>query len=284
MALLSIRAQRRRVKSSVLSQAEELALVQNAVAGDRRAQERLLEAFEPMMRAYVAWGLRFAGSMGHSSGVLDLEDLKQELRLVFLQQLPSFEHRGLRLSTFMRAPFKGSVRAHVSALTGPTRLLTNTDDKRVMLARGRIAKADRTMKASNDPETVAREAGVPVEKAVRVLQQITARHESLDLAKTSEGYFAERENDLHADRVLYETAGHLFEDEQASLQHEALMRVVLKTLPSLDARSRWILEARLGLHGAVMEFGDIGARWNFTKERARQIYMKGIAHLRSAMA
>jgi RNA polymerase sigma-32 factor len=238
-----------------LSPELELELVERWRAGDRTAGARIVEACLPFVMTialeYRRWGL-------------PTEDIVQEGNIGLLKAADRFDpSRGCRLVTYAAYWIRAEIRDYVVRAYRIVRLGSSKSERRAL----RHYRKSR----ERDPEMLARESGLSVERAEMLLPVLMARDVQLD-AQDDGGMSA-------GDRLAAPTVTP--EDDVASRQEhakyvEALEVAVAELSPREQqiVRSRWLTESPLTLE-------QVGHQFGISKERVRQLEERAKKRMRA---
>ena len=252
-------------KIPLLTLEEESELSKKAMAGDRKAKDRMAEA---NMRLVVSIAKRYSGRG------LDLLDLIQEGNTGLLRAVDKFDpEKGFKFSTYatwwIRQAITRAIADQARTIRIPVHMVETIN--KLMRTQRRL-----TQELNRDPtnEELAKEMDMEVEKIehiMKIKQDIT----SLDAG------IGRDDNDGEES-----TLGDFIEDEDTASPEESASSQLLKEqvreiLGSLSDRERKILEMRFGLNGTKSHtLEEVGLEFAVTRERIRQIEAKALLKLR----
>ncbi len=252
-------------KIPLLTLEEESELSKKAMAGDRKAKDRMAEA---NMRLVVSIAKRYSGRG------LDLLDLIQEGNTGLLRAVDKFDpEKGFKFSTYatwwIRQAITRAIADQARTIRIPVHMVETIN--KLMRTQRRL-----TQELNRDPtnEELAKEMDMEVEKIehiMKIKQDIT----SLDAG------IGRDDNDGEES-----TLGDFIEDEDTASPEESASSQLLKEqvreiLESLSDRERKILEMRFGLNGTKSHtLEEVGLEFAVTRERIRQIEAKALLKLR----
>jgi RNA polymerase primary sigma factor len=215
------------------------------------------------LRLVIAMAGRFRGRG------LDLPDLIQEGNLGLLKAVERFEpSRGFRFSTYAAWWIRQAITRGLAERGRPVRLPVNAHDT---LARLRWVELELWQELGRDPteDELAERVGVRLER----LREI--RHAADDVASLDAPVGADGGATLGAlvpDLAALDPATVAADDDTR--------RAVQAALAQLDERERHVLELRFGLRGdEPCTLEEIGLRYGVTRERIRQIELRGLRKL-----
>jgi len=263
----------RRVRSpQMLSAEEERALLRAwQQDGDRRARDRLINAFAPLAAS-------IAKRFKRGSGEVDL-DFVQQAQIGLMKATDRFDpERGIRFSTYavwwVRAEVQEYARANASVVRRPNSARTRAAAREIA-ALGAEMEADADMDPADADKKLAAALGVDLQKAADLRQQVTGRDSSLNVPVRDED---------GADRMALLVDPESLEEPVAwqSLTITGLRRVLVDVLKTLSDRERDIIIAtQVSDPPATLE--DLGTRYGISRERVRQLREKGLERLRAAL-
>jgi len=252
-------------KIPLLTYEEELKLAKKAVAGDRRAKDKMAEA---NMRLVVSIAKRYSGRG------LDLLDLIQEGNTGLLRAVDKFDpEKGFKFSTYatwwIRQAITRAIADQARTIRIPVHMVETIN--KLMRTQRRM-----TQELNREPtvEELAKELEMEVEKVeyvMKIKQDIT----SLDAG-------VGRDGDDGEDSTL----GDFIEDEDTatpedSASNQLLKEQVKEVLSSLSDREQKIIKMRFGLGGTKSHtLEEVGLEFAVTRERIRQIEAKALMKLR----
>jgi len=252
----------------LLTQEEELALARSfRQDGNRRAGEALVTAnlrfVVKIAKGYRGYGLRVA-------------DLIQEGNLGLLRGVQKFDpDQGIRLVSYAVWWIRAYIQSYVMQSWSLVKLGTTQSQRRLFFALARTRREIERSGVDGDlDENVARVLHVRPEELRDVSRRMEGRDVSLDAPDLDGG-------SSQVDRVA---ATSDLPDELLSLAREAAHRErgVSQALSRLDERERHIIEQRL-MADEPASLQELGVRFGFSRERARQIEIRARGKLRSAL-
>ncbi|HMI85309.1 MAG TPA: sigma-70 family RNA polymerase sigma factor [Polyangiaceae bacterium] len=251
-----------------LSREEETELVARARAGDRRATDRLVEAHLRDV-VYIARKHRYYG--------MPLSDLIGEGVLGLMRALEKFEpQRGVRISTYAAHWIRSFIVSHVlrswTLVGGRTGVLRSNLFFRLRRERARLECLHGS--GSQLTELLAQRLNVSEEDLGHMVERLDGRDLSLD---------APSHPDSPSLGESLTSADDAEEDYEAKTRRHRVAAALQKALPKLDARERFIAEARLLADSTdELSLADIGRKLGVSRERARQLETRARAKIRQA--
>ncbi|MBD5284461.1 MAG: sigma-70 family RNA polymerase sigma factor [Bacteroides sp.] len=247
-------------KEELISVAEEVELAQRIKKGDRKALEKLTKA-----------NLRFVVSVAkqYQNQGLSLPDLINEGNLGLIRAAQKFdETRGFKFISYAVWWIRQSILQALAEQSRIVRLPLNQ-----VGSLNKISKALQQFEQEHErrpsPEELAQLLDLPVEKVVETMK-VQGRSISVDAP------FVEGEDNSLLDVLANDDSP----SADASLNQESLSREVDRALRQLYDREREILKMFFGIGCQEMTLEEIGARFDLTRERVRQIKEKAIRRLR----
>jgi RNA polymerase sigma factor (sigma-70 family) len=275
-------------KYALLTRAEEVRLAQTVEAGRqarteltgndqlapsrRRELRRLVGLGEEATETFVKANLRLVVSVAkrYQAAELPLLDLVQEGNLGLIHAVEKFDWRkGFKFSTYATWWIRQAITRGIANSGRTVRLPVHVADLvgKVIESRGRLeAKLGRRPTIAE----LSSDLGLEEHRVGEILRY-AAKPISLSEPVGSDG-------DAELGDMVEDRAGvSPFEVAAASL----LCREVAKLLVVLDERERAILQLRFGLdRGQPRTLDEVGAHFNLTRERIRQIEARAMSKLR----
>ena len=263
----------RRVRTSqMLSAEEEQALLRAwQQYGDRRARDRLINAFAPLAAS-------IAKRFKRGSGEVDL-DFVQQAQIGLMKATDRFDpERGIRFSTYavwwVRAEVQEYARANTSVVRRPNSARTRAAARQIAALNAEM-EADADIDPADADNKLASALGVDLQTAADLRQQVTGSDSSLNVPVGDEDG-ADRMALLVDPKSLEEPVG------LQSMKITGLRRILVDVLNTLSDRERDIIMAtQVNDPPATLE--DLGGRYGISRERVRQIREKGLERLRTAL-
>ncbi len=247
-------------KEELISVAEEVELAQRIKKGDRKALEKLTKA-----------NLRFVVSVAkqYQNQGLSLPDLINEGNLGLIRAAQKFdETRGFKFISYAVWWIRQSILQALAEQSRIVRLPLNQ-----VGSLNKISKALQQFEQEHErrpsPEELAQVLDLPVEKVIETMK-VQGRSISVDAP------FVEGEDNSLLDVLANDDSP----SADATLNQESLSREVDRALRQLYDREREILKMFFGIGCQEMTLEEIGARFDLTRERVRQIKEKAIRRLR----
>jgi RNA polymerase sigma-32 factor len=235
--------------------------------GDTRAAHRLVEA-----------NLRFVVKIAfeYRSYGISIPDLIQEGNLGLMKGVQKFDPtRKIRLISYAVWWIRAYIQNHVLRSWSLVKIGTTQTQRKLFfsLARTRreIERLTPGAHGEADAGLVAKRLNVKATDVIDMQQRLEGRDFSLD-APVGDG------TSTHLESMPY--GGEPQDEELARSEEAALVaRGVARAMGSLDARERHIVEARLMGDGKPT-LRDLGKHFGFSRERARQLELRGLEKLR----
>ncbi len=251
-------------QTELLTPQQEIELAAKIKKGDEKARQLMVRA-----------NLRLVVKIAHDYARygLPLLDLISEGNIGLMKAVERFDpKKGGKLSTYAAWWIKQGIKRALANQSKTIRLPAHLVDKIAKLRRAEHRLAEEFGREPTTEE-LATELGVSP-SVVGHWQTVSLKPASLD-APIGEG-----------DGAVF---GEIIGDEKARTPYDQindaqLLHELEGLLDELDHREREILMMRYGLRGhAVETLEDVGARFNITRERVRQIQNSAIAKLREMM-
>src|ERR1051326_3165966 len=245
----------------LLDPEEEIDLARLIRTGDQNALDKLTKA-----------NLRFVVSVAkqYQNQGLSLPDLINEGNLGLIKAAKRFdETRGFKFISYAVWWIRQSILQALAEQSRIVRLPLNQVGALNKMNKT-FSKLEQTYEREPTAEEIAKELDIPEDK-VTDTQRVSGRHVSMDAPLPNA-----EENSL-ADLLVNKDAPHA----DFSLISESLRREIERSLSTLTDRERDVVRLFFGLgehpHGLTLE--EIGAKFDLTRERVRQIKEKAIRRL-----
>jgi len=248
-------------KEDMITAEQEVELAQKIRAGDQKALERMVNA-----------NLRFVVSVAkqYQNQGLSLPDLINEGNLGLIKAARRFdETRGFRFISYAVWWIRQSI---LQALAEQSRIIRLPLNQVGSLNKVRKASSRLEQEFERPPSSdeIAAKLDLPQHKIDSVLK-ISTRYISTDAP------LKEDEDMMFLDSYISEDAM----DTDEPLMQESLGREIQRSLATLSEKEREVLNMYYGIgmsHGFTLE--EIGAKFDLTRERVRQIKEKAIRRLK----
>lgn len=247
-------------REELISVAEEVELAQRIKQGDRAALEKLTKA-----------NLRFVVSVAkqYQNQGLSLPDLINEGNLGLIRAAQKFdETRGFKFISYAVWWIRQSILQALAEQSRIVRLPLNQVGSLNKITK-ELSKFEQENERRPSAEELAERLDMPVDK-VSDTMKVSGRHISVDAP------FVEGEDNSLLD-VLPNDDSPMAD---ASLNRESLSKEVDRALKQLYDREREILKMFFGIGCQEMTLEEIGAKFDLTRERVRQIKEKAIRRLK----
>lgn len=239
---------------------EEVELAQKIKQGDQAALDKLVSA-----------NLRFVVSVAkqYQNQGLSLPDLIDEGNLGLIKAAQKFdETRGFKFISYAVWWIRQSILQALAEQSRIVRLPLNQ-----VGSLNKIGKALQRFEQENErrpsPAELAEQLDVPVEKIADTMK-VSGRHVSVDAP------FVDGEDNSLLDVLPNEDSPMA----DSSLTQESLSKEVNRAIEQLNPRERDILKMFFGIGCQEMTLEEIGAKFDLTRERVRQIKEKAIRRLK----
>lgn len=247
-------------RKALITVDEEVELAQKIKQGDQAALDKLVSA-----------NLRFVVSVAkqYQNQGLSLPDLIDEGNLGLIKAAQKFdETRGFKFISYAVWWIRQSILQALAEQSRIVRLPLNQ-----VGSLNKIGKALQRFEQENErrpsPAELAEQLDVPVEKIADTMK-VSGRHVSVDAP------FVDGEDNSLLDVLPNEDSPMA----DSSLTQESLSKEVNRALEQLNPRERDILKMFFGIGCQEMTLEEIGAKFDLTRERVRQIKEKAIRRLK----
>ena len=247
-------------REELISVSEEVELAQRIKKGDHAALEKLTRA-----------NLRFVVSVAkqYQNQGLSLPDLINEGNLGLIRAAQKFdETRGFKFISYAVWWIRQSILQALAEQSRIVRLPLNQVGSLNKISK-ELSKFEQENERRPSPEELAERLDIPVDKISDTLK-VSGRHISVDAP------FVEGEDNSLLD-VLPNDDSPMAD---SSLNQESLSKEVDRALRQLYDREREILKMFFGIGCQEMTLEEIGAKFDLTRERVRQIKEKAIRKLK----
>lgn len=252
-----------------LTAEEETALARARKAGDKTAGEKLAQAFRPLLRSET---YRWSKHYTH----LDREDVFAAVQFGFVKALDKFDpDRGVRFSTYALPWIKAQVQEEAQGAS-KVRAAAKTDEARAVFAA--VSRAlDKQEGASLNKiyGDVAEARGIGVERVKRI-------HESTIYIISGDG--AGKRKNGEESSSIFDAIADPAPQAANLIEGKSMMSLLRAAVGTLPPRQKYIIAARFGLMrecaGEPRTLEQVGNTLGITKERTRQLEVKGLQQLR----
>jgi len=239
---------------------EEVELAQRIRQGDQAALDKLVSA-----------NLRFVVSVAkqYQNQGLSLPDLIDEGNLGLIKAAQKFdETRGFKFISYAVWWIRQSILQALAEQSRIVRLPLNQVGSLNKISKA-LSRFEQEHERRPSPEELAAHLDIPVDKITDTLK-VSGRHVSVDAP------FVEGEDNSLLD-VLPNDDSPMAD---STLNQESLSKEVNRALDQLNPRERDILKMFFGIGCQEMTLEEIGAKFDLTRERVRQIKEKAIRRLK----
>lgn len=247
-------------REELISVSEEVELAQRIKKGDHAALEKLTRA-----------NLRFVVSVAkqYQNQGLSLPDLINEGNLGLIRAAQKFdETRGFKFISYAVWWIRQSILQALAEQSRIVRLPLNQVGSLNKISK-ELSKFEQENERRPSPEELADRLGLPVDKVSDTLK-VSGRHISVDAP------FVDGEDNSLLDVLPNDD----IPMADSSLNQESLSKEVDRALKQLYDREREILKMFFGIGCQEMTLEEIGAKFDLTRERVRQIKEKAIRRLK----
>ncbi|MBR6247383.1 MAG: RNA polymerase sigma factor RpoD/SigA [Muribaculaceae bacterium] len=247
-------------RKDLISVDEEVELAQRIRMGDQAALDKLVSA-----------NLRFVVSVAkqYQNQGLSLPDLIDEGNLGLIKAAQKFdETRGFKFISYAVWWIRQSILQALAEQARIVRLPLNQVGSLNKISKA-LSRFEQIHERRPSAEELAEELDVPVEK-ISDTMKVSGRHVSVDAP------FVDGEDNSLLD-VLPNDDSPMAD---STLNQESLSKEINRALDQLSPRERDILKMFFGIGCQEMTLEEIGAKFDLTRERVRQIKEKAIRRLK----
>ncbi|MEZ5197784.1 MAG: RNA polymerase sigma factor RpoD/SigA [Bacteroidales bacterium] len=248
-------------KEELITADEEVQLAQKVKAGDQLALEKLVKA-----------NLRFVVSVAkqYQNQGLSLPDLINEGNLGLIKAAKRFdETRGFKFISYAVWWIRQSILQALAEQSRIIRLPLNQVGSLNKIKKA-TSKLEQEFERAPSAEEIAEKLEMPDYK-IDAAKKITTRYISMDAPLTQD------DETKFLDVFVSDDTPHTDE----TLMRESLAREIQRSLATLTKKERDVINLYYGIgmpHGLTLE--EIGAKFDLTRERVRQIKEKAIRRLK----
>lgn len=247
---------------------EDLISVQDEVDLARRIREGDQKALDKLVRA----NLRFVVSVAkqYQNQGLSLPDLINEGNLGLIRAAQRFdETRGFKFISYAVWWVRQSILQALAEQSRIVRLPLNRVGSLNKINKER-SKFEQEFERIPSAEELAERLDIPADQVADTMK-VSGRHISVDAP------FADGDENSLLDVLINDDTP----TPDRVLNQESLSKEVDRALQQLDERERNIVKMFFGIGGQEMTLEEIGAKYDLTRERVRQIKEKAIRKLKS---
>ena len=247
---------------------EDLISVQDEVDLARRIREGDQKALDKLVRANLRFVVSVAKqyqNQGHS-----LPDLINEGNLGLIRAAQRFdETRGFKFISYAVWWVRQSILQALAEQSRIVRLPLNRVGSLNKINKER-SKFEQEFERIPSAEELAERLDIPADQVADTMK-VSGRHISVDAP------FADGDENSLLDVLINDDTP----TPDRVLNQESLSKEVDRALQQLDERERNIVKMFFGIGGQEMTLEEIGAKYDLTRERVRQIKEKAIRRLKS---
>lgn len=246
---------------------EDLISVQDEVDLARRIREGDQKALDKLVRA----NLRFVVSVAkqYQNQGLSLPDLINEGNLGLIRAAQRFdETRGFKFISYAVWWVRQSILQALAEQSRIVRLPLNRVGSLNKINKER-SKFEQEFERIPSAEELAERLDIPADQVADTMK-VSGRHISVDAP------FADGDENSLLDVLINDDTP----TPDRVLNQESLSKEVDRALQQLDERERNIVKMFFGIGGQEMTLEEIGAKYDLTRERVRQIKEKAIRRLK----
>jgi len=248
-------------REELITAEEEVRLARLIKQGDQNALDRLTKA-----------NLRFVVSVSkqYQNQGLSLPDLINEGNLGLIKAAKRFdETRGFKFISYAVWWIRQSILQALAEQSRIVRLPLNQVGSLNKIAKA-YSKLEQQYEREPSPEELAKVLDIPTEK-ISDTMRVSGKHVSMDAP------FVQGEDNSLIDVIENQDSPRA----DSLLMNESLQKEIDRSLSTLTEREREVIRLFFGIgmpHGLTLE--EIGAQFDLTRERVRQIKEKAIRRLR----
>ncbi|MFM2136239.1 MAG: polymerase sigma factor RpoD [Bacteroidota bacterium] len=248
-------------REELITAEEEVRLARLIKQGDQNALDRLTKA-----------NLRFVVSVSkqYQNQGLSLPDLINEGNLGLIKAAKRFdETRGFKFISYAVWWIRQSILQALAEQSRIVRLPLNQVGSLNKIAKA-YSKLEQEFEREPSPEELAKVLDLPTEK-ISDTMRVSGKHVSMDAP------FVQGEDNSLIDVIENQDSPRA----DSTLMNESLQKEIDRSLSTLTEREREVIRLFFGIgmaHGLTLE--EIGAKFDLTRERVRQIKEKAIRRLR----
>ena len=271
-------------KHAMLKPQEEIDLVNKMHGKNGESEREKAKAREDLILAYLPLARKMA-YQASIRGVIPFDDLENSAVEGLAVTVDKFDlDRGARIATLASFEIKSILMRYIMDNTGPTRLGTNFDDKKIfMRLRSKITEIEKNSEQSireEDLEQIAKELGVKMSAIQRMLPRIFTNDTAISSTDSVE------EDDNGATISGFGSSAQIAvpggqEDREVAMDLSRVFRTMEdRVLSKWSGRNQEIILAYVRNEADTKKLAQLADKFDISIERVRQIWREGREDLR----